>query len=165
MPRGTDRQAQHDWHTQGWRQFAKWHWLACLRHRLILGRKGMRKAIWLAKKKGQLITTLKRVRIPLEPFPIWLAVVKTIVWQTLCVQMDFQLWVSFESSKWQRKWWVSDLPYEYKHSLKRHWVSILGKDNQSCLLAIISYPLQHCICSFCAACFTNVNMCLMESNW
>lgn len=63
--------AQHGRHAQGWGQFARRHWLACLRQRLRLGEEGERRQAKLAgrEKKERGFTTLKRVGIPPEPFP------------------------------------------------------------------------------------------------
>lgn len=71
------------------------------------GRGWGRQAGWQGRKeKG--FTTLKRVGIPPEPFPpfgwqLWKQLAGT---HSHCMQMDFQLWVSFEISKWWRKWWA-----------------------------------------------------------
>lgn len=71
------------------------------------GRGWGRQASWQGgKEKG--FTTLKRVGIPPEPFPHLagscenncLAYTLSL---SLCVQMESQLWVSFESSKWWKK--------------------------------------------------------------
>lgn len=65
---------------------------------------------------------------------------------SLSVQMESQLWVSFESSKWWRKRWACDLLHsEYKHTLQRHLVFDVGQMVQSCFLAYISIRcLQYC---------------------
>lgn len=80
MPRGTERQAvvgctlhctsTADTHTQGCGQFARRHWLACLRQRLRLGEEGEEagKLAGREERRGG-FTTLKRVGIPPEPFP------------------------------------------------------------------------------------------------
>lgn len=47
---------------------------------------------------------------------------------SLCVQMESQLWVSFESSKWWRKWWACDLLHsEYISVLYRRLVFDVGQ--------------------------------------
>lgn len=81
-----------------------------------------KKGWWGRRQAGKIergFTTLKRVGIPPEPFPhLAGSCENNCLAFTLSVQMESQLWVSFQSSKWWRKWLACDLLHsKYKHAL------------------------------------------------
>lgn len=118
-------------------RFARRHWLACLRQRLRLGEEGgAGQQAGRQGRKERRFTTLKRVGIPPEPFPhLAGSCENNCLAFTLSVQMESQLWVSFESSKWWRKWWACDLLHsEYKHTLQKRKVFDVEQTIQSWFL-------------------------------
>lgn len=70
--------------------------------------KGLRQASRLARKKGEGVYNPQESwnsswAIPPFGWQLWKQLAGI---HSHCMQMDFQLWVSFEISKWWRKWWA-----------------------------------------------------------
>lgn len=81
-----------------WRQFARWHWRACLRQGLHLGEEGVEAGKPAGKEERRRgLQPSGELEFLLSHSPIWLAVVKTIGWHTLSLHADgfpamSQLW-------------------------------------------------------------------------
>lgn len=81
-----------------WRQFARWHWCACLRQGLHLGEEGVETGKAAGKEERRRgLQPSRELEFLLSHSPIWLAVVKTIGWYILSLHADgfpamSQLW-------------------------------------------------------------------------
>lgn len=81
-----------------WRQFARWHWCACLGQGLHLGEEGVEAGEPAGKEERRRgLQPSGELEFLLSHSPIWLAVVKTIGWHTLSLHADgfpamSQLW-------------------------------------------------------------------------